>query len=140
MPEKQEKYVVIVDDDNNFLNLMRFYLGKKRIDVICYNSTAEALQSDYVQSAAMTLVDLGIQDAKGDFWEYAGIEVVCALRNRYGAAPKIWVVTGRDRPGALLSCLNNGANGIILKHTNFKKITETIHQAIKDDVDVVAIQ
>ena len=136
MPEPQDKYVVIVDDDENFLSLMRFYLGKLRINVVGYQSTTEALESDRVETAAMTLVDLGLSDANGDFWEYAGIEVVCALRNRYGASPKIWMVTGRDRPGALLSCLNNGANGIIMKHTNFKKMTETIQNAIKDEGSV----
>lgn len=111
---------------------MQFYLRKKRISLVGFSSVSDALASSAISHADLTLVDLGLSDANGDFWEYAGIEAVCELRNRFGKSPKIWIVTGRDKPDALLSCLNNGADGIIFKHTNFKVMTDKIASAIHE--------
>lgn len=130
MKKDKNRSVVIVDDDPDFINLLRRRLEKRDITVRGYASAGDVLASSDVKDASVTLIDLGICDPSGAFWEYAGLEVICELRRQYGPDPQIWVVTGQDCPAALASCLNNGASDIVLKHHSFDRITERIVSAV----------
>lgn len=124
------RHVAIIDDDENFLSLMDFYLRKKQLELVSFSSARDAVESDCFDKVGITLVDLAMCDEDGVFWEYAGLELIYKLRDKFGQEPKIWALTGRDDPSALQSCLNNGIERVLFKHIGFKSLSAEIQSVV----------
>lgn len=99
--------ILVVDDDQALCRAVAKLLTKSGYDVRTANDAAPALAitSDWTPDAA--LVDMNMPTP--------GLELVAALRAKFGRQLFVAILTGEDYEGILEECQGRGADDVIVK-------------------------
>lgn len=99
--------ILVVDDDKMLCRAVAKVLAKSGYDVRTANDAAPALAmtTDWTPDAA--LIDINMPTP--------GLELVAALRAKFGRALFVAMLTGEDRDGIREECQGRGADDVILK-------------------------
>jgi DNA-binding NarL/FixJ family response regulator len=122
-----QQHLLLVEDNPHFAEQMSDALlgleGHWRVIEFEEGLAAKAWLEHFSTHLDLVLVDLGLPDI-------SGIEVIRACRERFPEVP-IVVISVVASEAAVLSAIEAGANGYILKDESIKEITEGIRQVLK---------
>ncbi|MEJ2724814.1 MAG: response regulator [Deltaproteobacteria bacterium] len=122
MPEEKNKIrLLIVDDDEKFLNTIAERLGLKDFDV---TTASEGTQA--IKAAKKAKFDLAILDLKMPGMD--GMELLRLLKQKHRFL-EIIILTGYASIDSAVECTKLGAFGYLEKPYDFKKLLEMLKKA-----------
>ena len=104
------KKILVVDDDNVFIELIDMCLSKRSIDIYSSNNITEAAEVFCEHNHDFDAVILDRQMPGGD-----GNEFLRAIRNKYNSSVPVMMLTGKNDTKDIISSLEIGANDYIVK-------------------------
>jgi DNA-binding NtrC family response regulator len=112
--------LVLIDDDPDMLDLMEFYIKhNKEYKVTKFTSPKDALQFINDNDVAIAIVDINMDEMKGD-------EVLRKV-NEIGQGTQVIIATASNNLLTFTSCYNEKASGFIFKPFSQVKFIEVIN-------------
>lgn len=115
----QKPQILVVDDDEPILGLMRNVLREFNFDAVTASSGAEALRQARERRPDLILIDKNMPGM-------SGAEVIEAFRNDGGAGTPVLILSGEPVSPAELTHL--GADGAVLKPFDLVALIAEIRQ------------
>ena len=133
MKDDRPSDVIILDDDEDYANLLRLHLRNCGITAVIIDDAERFLDSFYKSGASVCLVDLNMADLAGVQWRFAGASTIVEFRRRFGAAgAKIAVLTGLRNPLLESPCREAGADAFIQKDTPLPEIVARVRDLLEE--------
>ncbi len=114
--------VLVVDDDESFLELLEFELADQDVELQRTRSAAEAREALHRRRFAAALLDLGLPDANGE-------ELLASLRQQHPQMPCV-VLTARDDVEQVVRCIQHGAVDYLTKPFDRMRLLTSLNNAI----------
>ncbi len=116
--------VLLVEDNEDNLQLVRFLLERDGYIVLCAHNGREGLAMAFQELPNLILMDLSLPEMDG--WEVA--QKLKADAKTSGIP--LWALTAHTLPGDRQKALSIGFDGYISKPIDVARFTENISQAI----------
>ncbi len=116
--------ILIVDDDANIADLLKFNLGSEgfTVDVV---SNAKDIDFD-------TLLDVRIIIADAFDQDYSGIDLLSDLKANKNTAPiPVFIYTSSDNEDALLDAFDNGADDFLSKPFSLRELIARVKAILR---------
>lgn len=123
MAKEQNIRVMIVDDENDFLEAMQFWLKMKGYQVETFLSGLKALESVRKNPPTVLFLDIVMP-------EIDGIELLRKIRE-FNKDLSVIMITAHSTPQRLQESESLGVVGYFLKSDDFKKAAELIQRALQ---------
>ncbi len=114
--------LLLVDDEEGYVNVLSNRMGKRGIDVTKALSGTEAIQALRKEDFDAAVVDLKMEDMDG-------IEVLKVFRKMVPAMPVI-MLTGHGSEKAAKEGIESGAFDYLIKPCDLEKLVEKIREAV----------
>ncbi len=128
-PQTTPAKVILIEDNHEYRKAVTIALERiKQIELVAkYGTAEEALReiqnNPLLQSLDVVLLDLNLPNL-------TGLESIPWIR-KYAPQAKIIILTQSEKKADVLSALQIGASGYLLKSSNIRQIKEAITTAIK---------
>jgi DNA-binding NtrC family response regulator len=118
LPEPARQSILVVDDEENFLTLLRWFFTGRGYDVATASSPDEALRLLAVQSFNVALVDIKLGPGDG----------ITLLEQLTQGSPELNVImmTAYPTMGSIKRAFDKGAILYLAKPVNLPELAETI--------------
>jgi len=125
-PDQEEKRIklLLVDDEEGYVNVLANRLGKRKIDVTKAFSGGEAIKAVRNQDFDVAILDLKMEDMNG-------IEVLKVF-NQMGLKMEVIMLTGHGSQEAAEEGLSIGAFDYLTKPCELHELLEKINQAYQN--------
>ena len=120
-PEKGRIRVLLVDDEEGYVNVLANRLAKRRFDVTKAYSGGDAIKAVRGHDFDVAILDLKMEDMNG-------IEVL-KIFNQMGLDMEVIMLTGHGSQEAATEGLSIGAFDYLTKPCEFHELIEKIQQA-----------
>lgn len=121
MNEDQTIRLLIVDDEEAFLNVITQRLRLKDFDVTAASDGETAMAAALEKTFDVAVVDLHMPGMNGQ-------ELLAALKDRHPFL-QVLILTGQGTMGAAMECMRLGAASYLEKPYNFDQLVEAIRDA-----------
>jgi CheY-like chemotaxis protein len=120
LPEPARQSILVVDDEENFLTLLRWFFAGRGYDVTTASSPDEALRLLAVRSFNVALVDIKLGPGDG----------ITLLEQLTQGSPELKVImmTAYPTRGSIKRAFDKGAILYLTKPVNLPELAETITQ------------
>lgn len=123
--------VAILDDDDDYSNLLRLHLQNAGVTAEISTDPSVFLEQYEQKPARVCLFDLNMADTMGVRWRFAGVGTLVAFRKRYGDSAKVAIVTGMLNPTLIEACENAGADAFLRKDTPLPEIVSRVQELLR---------
>lgn len=114
--------IVVIDDEQNILQLIRQFLKKERFRVCVFSTGQDALQALRSTQCELILLDLNMNCING-------IDVLESLKKQPNTRHiPVVIITGSEDSAEHETCLRAGSAAILLKPFDKKQLLETVTQ------------
>lgn len=124
------KSVALVDDDTVYADSLSRELAQRDIRLTHFVEPSLMMGDESAGAFDLIMIDLNMADTTGMVWPFAGIEVVRAVRNRFGDDVTIWVLTGYGNPHIANSSAANGADGFLRKYGGIEFVSSKVAEFV----------
>lgn len=121
MNEDQTIRLLIVDDEEAFLNVITQRLRLKEFDVTAASDGEQAMAAALEKPFDVAVVDLHMPGMNGQ-------ELLAALKDRHPFL-QVLILTGQGTMGAAMECMRMGAATYLEKPYDFDQLVEAIRDA-----------
>ncbi|MEM1140399.1 MAG: response regulator [Pseudomonadota bacterium] len=119
--------ILLIDDDEDFANLVSISLSRAGHLIECAHSGSAALELIATGRFKVVLVDLKMGDATGRSWSFAGLNLCRLIRQLPdGDHPRIVILTGNRNRQNLSIYFANGADDLVLKDDGFDVLAQRV--------------
>ena len=115
--------ILLVDDDEALLGLLRLELEAEGHQVVCARDGAQALELQAAHSPSAVVLDLGLPDMGGE-------EVLTALGERVPGLPVV-ILSARDDVGSVVDCMRAGATDFVSKPFDRARLIAAVSNAVE---------
>ena len=115
--------VLCVDDDRLFLKSLARILRRRDLDVICYDNPDEAREAIPVHDPALAFVDVLMPGMNG-------LDLVSELREEYGAALPVVLLSARSSDEEILDGIRSGARYYVTKPCDPDRILQITDEVL----------
>jgi len=116
--------ILVVDDDPNMINLIRFYLVKDNVEIIASHDGIKALNILENQSFDLILIDMLMPRMDGR-------TLLNKIVNEMNIKIPVIVVTAHGPTDVLMELIGEGAYDILQKPFTTNRLKLTLHNALK---------
>ncbi|HET7006160.1 MAG TPA: response regulator [Candidatus Binatia bacterium] len=113
------KAVLVVDDEQNFLSLLRWFLSNRGYDVETAASGEEALELVEARAFELALIDIRMGPMDG-------LTLLTELKRRLPAI-RVVIMTAYPTGGAIKQSRDKGAAAFLTKPVDLQELMKTIH-------------
>ena len=119
---KMKKTILVIDDDEEILDLLRIVLQKENFSVITASDGQEGLQQAYKHHPDLIVLDVMMPTLDG--WQ-------TCQRLRYVCDVPILMLTARNEQSNILKGLSLGADDYLTKPCSFEELKARIHACLR---------
>jgi DNA-binding NtrC family response regulator len=116
--------ILVVDDDPNMINLIKFYLVKDNVEITPSNDGIDALTILANQSFDLILIDMLMPKMDGR-------TLLKKIIHEYNIKVPVIVVTAHGPTDNLMELIEEGAYDILQKPFTTNRLKLTLHNALK---------
>lgn len=113
------KAVLVVDDEQNFLSLLRWFLSNRGYEVETAASGEEALELVEARAFELALIDIRMGPMDG-------LTLLTELKRRLPAI-RVVIMTAYPTGGAIKQSRDKGAAAFLTKPVDLQELMKTIH-------------
>ena len=125
--QKKTTKILVVDDDHNMINLIKFYLIKENVEIVPCNSGIEALGILENQTFDLILIDMLMPKMDGR-------TLLKRMLEEFKIKIPVIVVTAHGPTDNLMQLIENGAYDILQKPFTTNRLKLTLHNALKHKI------
>ena len=113
------KRVLIVEDEPNIVESLRFLLEREGIDVAVQSDGAFAIDSVHATRPDLVILDVMLPNR-------SGFDILSDMHNMQGTMPKVMVLTAKGQARDRDTAEEIGVNSFMTKPFSNKEIVETV--------------
>ncbi len=125
--QKKTTKILVVDDDHNMINLIKFYLIKENVEIVPCNSGIEALGILENQTFDLILIDMLMPKMDGR-------TLLKRMLEEFKIKIPVIVVTAHGPTDNLMQLIENGAYDILQKPFTTNRLKLTLQNALKHKI------
>ncbi len=124
----EQPYILNLDDDPDFNNILKHVLKKEGYKLVSTNQPEDFALEIKKKMPALCIIDINLDIAQG-----AGLTLVQAMRNKYGVSLPIFICSRRSDRETISRALELGANDFISKPLDDTLLIQKINLYLKQE-------
>lgn len=125
---RDEPYILNLDDDPDFNNILRHVLKNEGYKLVSTKTPEEFAKKIKEKMPALCIIDINLDIGQG-----AGLTLVQAMRNRYGSAMPIFILSRRSDRETISRALELGADDFVPKPLDDTLLIQKINLYLKQE-------